>query len=228
MIICKFSAQHFMNIWRKLHSLSRLSGPSGHGVDQRVVSRANRMLSISSGQVLRLLFHHSSQRILHILTEVLYKLITGRIAERGLNNSRHVKRLRPLVTLSGVGWFYLWKFLSVSSRWRRISSAHSVDGAPEILSLTLFRSCLSRDCNSSSSSADSSDISETGKKRVDFLGLTCANKRVMMDPWGSGKTVCVWACSLSWLCKTVKDETHRSIRMLFSFYISLSIFSKGE
>lgn len=64
----------------ELHSLSWVSAPSGDSVDQGVVTWAYCMLSISSGQVPGLFFHHSPQRTLHVLTEVLDKLITGKEA----------------------------------------------------------------------------------------------------------------------------------------------------
>ncbi len=89
---------------------------------------------------------------------------------------------------------YLWKFLSVSSKWRRISSAHSVDGAPEILSLMLFRSCFNKDCNSASSSADRWDISTAGQNRaIGSLWLSCAN---VWSPCRAAQGLFVWVCFL--------------------------------
>lgn len=50
--------------------------------------------------------------------------------------------------------FYLWKFSSVSSRCKRISSAHSREGAPVIFSFTLWNNCLNIACSIASSSPE--------------------------------------------------------------------------
>lgn len=50
--------------------------------------------------------------------------------------------------------FYLWKFSSVSSRCKRISSAHSREGAPVIFSFTLWNNCLNIACSISWSSPE--------------------------------------------------------------------------
>lgn len=64
----------------RLNSLSRISGPTGDSMDEVVMTRAYCMLSISSGQDFGLLFNHRPQWTLHILTEVLHKLITAKTA----------------------------------------------------------------------------------------------------------------------------------------------------
>lgn len=62
----------------ELHSLCWVSGTLDDSMDQSVKTWAYTMLSISSGQALGLLLHHSPQWTLHILTEIPDKLITER------------------------------------------------------------------------------------------------------------------------------------------------------
>ena len=55
----------------------------------------------------------------------------------------------------------MWKFSSVSSRCKRISSAHSREGAPVIFSFTLWNNCLNIACSIASSSPETRAILST-------------------------------------------------------------------
>lgn len=146
------------------------------------MSWSNCMLS-SFGKVLYFIVHHSFQGALHMLTEKSDELVAWRNVMTKIKNKikitsplqicmRHKKASSVLYYRSWFEsnntaclWPYLWKFLSVSSKWRRISSAHSVDGTPEILSLMLLRNCLRRVCKCISSSADRCDIVAAGWRK---------------------------------------------------------------